>query len=462
MKKYFFYFLCLFLILFSTTIFAKPKSSVPKTAYINLENSDIDAVTLEKINNYIRATLEKYPNIQLLPKTDLKQEEMLSAVNCKKKNTKCFAKIGKNMEVMLLLYGKISAKKKGYKLEISSVLVPKRRLTKRAKVSIRGEGDVLHKSILGIIKKILGPAKFITLLVDTEPVKAKVFLDNEERGVTPLTLNKRISMGEHKLKVMTPGYESVEKDINLTAGNKYEFKFDLKQLEGQPGQVAVVDTAGGTKVDKVEVKEKADSKKGLLGVLAEGGKSVAASLDEGKAKDSGVEAKVEPKDVEKVPDIAETKVEPKDVEKVPDISASKKDSTIKKEPPTEEIVKKEETKKQESFEPQAAQIEVVPTLDAPPIEEIKVSKKTEPKIDEAIKPEPHPKKVEKKTFMSRVSENMDGMWKKTKPYTKEWWFWAAAGGVVAGTTTLIMMSGDEGSSSGTGYKPGTGKVILKY
>ena len=55
------------------------------------------------------------------------------------------------------------------------------------------------------------------LVVETEPSGALVYIDNDEKGVSPLTLEK-VTQGNHELSVFMPGFSRRSKKINISPG----------------------------------------------------------------------------------------------------------------------------------------------------------------------------------------------------------------------------------------------------
>ena len=52
----------------------------------------------------------------------------------------------------------------------------------------------------------------------TSPSEARVYIDGEYAGTTPLLLN--LSVGMHNLRVELKGYETVERSIEVSGGEK--------------------------------------------------------------------------------------------------------------------------------------------------------------------------------------------------------------------------------------------------
>ena len=59
--------------------------------------------------------------------------------------------------------------------------------------------------------------KSSTFTVETEPSGALIYIDNDEKGVSPLTLENAVQ-GSHELSVFMPGFSRRSKKINMSPG----------------------------------------------------------------------------------------------------------------------------------------------------------------------------------------------------------------------------------------------------
>lgn len=65
--------------------------------------------------------------------------------------------------------------------------------------------------------KTFGSGQDSALSIETEPSGALVYLDNDEKGISPLVLTK-LSSGNHELSLFMPGFARRTKKINLNPG----------------------------------------------------------------------------------------------------------------------------------------------------------------------------------------------------------------------------------------------------
>jgi len=92
--------------------------------------------------------------------------------------------------------------------------------------------DVYWLTQLGTFDKSSG------LIVETEPSGALVYIDNDEKGVSPLTL-ENVSQGSHELSVFMPGFSRRSKKINVSSGYQLHAYMKLALDPSQKAQYTV-------------------------------------------------------------------------------------------------------------------------------------------------------------------------------------------------------------------------------
>jgi len=76
------------------------------------------------------------------------------------------------------------------------------------------------------------------LIVETEPSGALVYIDNDEKGVSPLTLAE-VSKGNHELSVFMPGFSKRSKKINISSGYQLHAFIKLALDPSQKSQYTI-------------------------------------------------------------------------------------------------------------------------------------------------------------------------------------------------------------------------------
>ncbi len=118
------------------------------------------------------------------------------------------------------------------------------------------EGEPLNVEVA--LSPIVG-----SIEVTSVPEGASVSLDGEDRGKTPLTLDK-VSFGKHDLAVRLQGYDRVTELVDITSKKPVQVKAELKEL---PGGLAVTSSPAGAKL-KVNGEVKGDTPQSLSGLKA--------------------------------------------------------------------------------------------------------------------------------------------------------------------------------------------------
>ncbi len=107
--------------------------------------------------------------------------------------------------------------------------------------------------------------------VVTDPAGSIVFLDNDEKGIAPLTL-KDVPAGEHELAVYLPGFFRRTQKINVAKGYSVEATFklaldkthktleqELTEQQKEASESAATETEDGSETDEAESDTKSAS-----------------------------------------------------------------------------------------------------------------------------------------------------------------------------------------------------------
>ena len=94
--------------------------------------------------------------------------------------------------------------------------------------------DVYWLTHLGFLSKSTG------LMVETEPSGALIYIDNDEKGVSPLTLED-VAVGSHELSVFMPGFSRRSKKINVSPGYQLHAYIKLALDPSQKSQYTITD-----------------------------------------------------------------------------------------------------------------------------------------------------------------------------------------------------------------------------
>ncbi len=78
------------------------------------------------------------------------------------------------------------------------------------------------------------------LKVETEPSGALIYIDNDEKGVSPLTLDNLVE-GSHELSVFMPGFSRRSKKINISPGFQLHAYIKLALDPSQKSQYTIIE-----------------------------------------------------------------------------------------------------------------------------------------------------------------------------------------------------------------------------
>jgi len=76
------------------------------------------------------------------------------------------------------------------------------------------------------------------LVIETEPSGALVYIDNDEKGVSPLTLDN-VAQGTHEVSVFMPGFSRTSKKINISPGYQLHGSIKLALDPSQKSQYTI-------------------------------------------------------------------------------------------------------------------------------------------------------------------------------------------------------------------------------
>jgi len=82
--------------------------------------------------------------------------------------------------------------------------------------------------------------KSTSLTIETEPSNALIYIDNDEKGVSPLTL-ENVSPGSHELSVFATGFSRRSKKINMSEGFQLHAFVKLALDPSQKTQYTIIE-----------------------------------------------------------------------------------------------------------------------------------------------------------------------------------------------------------------------------
>ena len=154
-------------------------------------------------------------------------------------STECAVEMGKLLNVQRIVSGSIGQVGKIYTVDISLIDIQTAKIEDSFIFDHSGEIGGLVKMMETVANDIANrvtgqepveePVKTGKIVVDVDPQKAEVYLDNNLAGSAPVSL-KEVTVGPHSIKVMSKGYDTEEKEIVVNTDKETKLKIDLKKL----------------------------------------------------------------------------------------------------------------------------------------------------------------------------------------------------------------------------------------
>ena len=153
--------------------------------------------------------------------------------------TECAVEMGKLLNVQRIVSGSIGQVGKIYTVDISLIDIRTAKIEESFIFDHSGEigGLVKMMEIVAndIANRVTGqkPATEVvktgSVVIESDPKKAEVYLDNNLIGNAPVSL-KEVTVGPHTIKVMFKGFDTEEKEIVVNTDKETKLKIELKKL----------------------------------------------------------------------------------------------------------------------------------------------------------------------------------------------------------------------------------------
>ncbi|MFQ6676107.1 MAG: PEGA domain-containing protein [Fidelibacterota bacterium] len=167
------------------------------------------------------------------------QEQGFQQTGCT--SDECIVEVGKLLGVQLMLGGSIGKVGRTFTVSMRIIDVETAGIVKTASYDMTGEVDELLTEgmreaaalILGLKEAAAPPAMALaTLNVSSIPAEARVLVDGEEKGATPLQIDQLRPNRNYAIEVSKPDYYSVDTTVALAAGSFEDLRFTLRHHQG--------------------------------------------------------------------------------------------------------------------------------------------------------------------------------------------------------------------------------------
>ena len=234
-----------------------PAQQAQSLAILDLEASGISAIEATSLTNRLRNALVRIGTITVVERGQMEQilgEQDFQLTGCT--SNECAVEVGQLLGVTTMVAGSIGRVGSTYSIDIRSIDVQSGRITHSLWRDYRGEIDEL----LGIMPEVaedlvsalmatepslpeVPPPASIT--VTTQPPGARIVLNGQEAGTTPLDIVELESDQSHTISLSLDGYQTVDTTLFAVAGRSYELSITLKRL---PSQLTITSIPSGATV----------------------------------------------------------------------------------------------------------------------------------------------------------------------------------------------------------------------
>ena len=187
-----------------------------KLAVWRFDALGIEPELVARLETLFRMELDRLVRQPMPSRRDIDRAITGDARDCTGED-RCLAAIGKKLGVDVIVAGTVGQLGDNYVLTIKSVDVAAGRALQRIQSDpLRGQPDELIEGVRVAAYRLLAPGQLHgAIQVQTDLVGARVVLDDEPRGTTPLPDNGvlgKLRLGKHALAVYAPGYEEPYQD----------------------------------------------------------------------------------------------------------------------------------------------------------------------------------------------------------------------------------------------------------
>jgi hypothetical protein len=187
-----------------------------KLAVWRFDALGIEPELVARLETLFRMELDRLVRRPMPSRRDIDRAITGDARDCTGED-RCLAAIGKKLGVDVIVAGTVGQLGDNYVLTIKSVDVAAGRALQRIQSDpLRGQPDELIEGVRVAAYRLLAPGQLHgAIQVQTDLVGARVVLDDQVRGTTPLPDNGvlgKLALGKHALSVYAPGYEAPYQD----------------------------------------------------------------------------------------------------------------------------------------------------------------------------------------------------------------------------------------------------------
>ncbi len=232
-------FTLVFLLTFSRFITAEDVITI---AVLDFEGLAILEMETRALTNRLRGNLVKTGEYQVIERgkmDEILEEQGFQLSGCTSEG--CIVEAGQLLGVEMMLAGSFSLVGATYSVEMRLIDIETGTITKSANFDMRGEiDDFLTEGMISAVNKLLGKEALRTtpelppavVRIMSNPEAATVFINDEQKGITPLELKELPAEDALQIKVELKDYETHTEELTLNSGQNSDITFTLLRKTG--------------------------------------------------------------------------------------------------------------------------------------------------------------------------------------------------------------------------------------
>ena len=222
-------------------VYAAPTEQPGIVVWKLAANEGVKEEDVNLISNFVTNQVAKYSGSKVISEADI--HTILKGVEkrqeCGVEDTSCVAEIGAALGVPEAVSGDIGRLGTIWVLNLRRINVRTTEVIGRSSRQVEGEVDDLVLAIPSAAAELFGiklsdqPG---TLMINSMPQGASVFLDNEAIGVTPM--KHRTLAGYHTITLSSDGYFKEKRRVELNSHERLEVMATMRKIPPNPYQIA--------------------------------------------------------------------------------------------------------------------------------------------------------------------------------------------------------------------------------
>ncbi len=150
---------------------------------------------------------------------------------CQRKSADCMTKVGLLADATQVLAPTATARGEGIVLDLRLVDVELGIEVEHVVVLLPGDDDARRRRIADLVQRALRPSTTRTqILVDVTTRDARIFVDGEDRGLSPSPDAFEVTAGEHRVEVTKAGFHKYAATLQLRPREQMPLLVDLEAM----------------------------------------------------------------------------------------------------------------------------------------------------------------------------------------------------------------------------------------